>query len=77
LVIDIKRFYFNTPLERYEYMVIMMVSLPQEELNEYSLYDLSVDGKVFIEFQKGMYSLPQANILASELLQQGLAQDGY
>jgi hypothetical protein len=30
LVIYIKHFYLNTPLERYEYMVVMMASLPQE-----------------------------------------------
>jgi hypothetical protein len=28
LVIDIKNFYLNTPLERYKYMVVMMKSLP-------------------------------------------------
>jgi hypothetical protein len=77
LVIDIKNFYLNTPLARYEYMVIMMASLPQEVIDEYSLDDLAVDGKVYIEIQKGMYGLPQAGILAHELFQRHLSQDGY
>jgi hypothetical protein len=29
---------------------------------------LAVDGKVYIEIQKGMYGLPQAGIVANELL---------
>jgi hypothetical protein len=48
-------------------MVVMMVSLPQEMINDYGLNDLAVDGKVYIEIQKGMYGLPQADILANEL----------
>jgi hypothetical protein len=60
LVIDIKHFYLNTSLQRYEYMVVLMVS---------GLDELAVDGKIYIEIQKGMYGLPQAGILANELLQ--------
>jgi hypothetical protein len=69
LVIDIKPFYLNTPLERYEYMLVLIASLPQEVIDEYHLNNLAVDGKVYIEIQKGMYGLPQAGILANELLQ--------
>jgi hypothetical protein len=69
MAIDIKNFYLNTPLERYEYMVVLMASLRQEIINEYGLDELAVDSKVYIEIQKGVYSLPQAGILANELLQ--------
>jgi hypothetical protein len=48
LVIDINNFYLNTPLERYEYMVVMMTSLPREVIDEYGLNDLAVDDKVYI-----------------------------
>jgi hypothetical protein len=54
-------------------MVVMMASLPQEAIDKYILNDLAVDGKVYIEIQKGMYGLPQAGILARELLQRHLA----
>jgi hypothetical protein len=77
LVIDIKNFYLNTPLRRFEYMVINLLSLPQETIDKYDLLELSQDGKVNIEIQKGMYGLPQAGILANELLQHNLAKDGY
>jgi hypothetical protein len=77
LVIDINTFYLNTPLGRFEYMVINLASLPQETIEKYDLNELAQDGKVYIEIQKGMYGLPQAGILANELLQRNLTKDGY
>jgi hypothetical protein len=77
LVIDIKNFYLNTPLRRFKYMVINLSSLPQETINNYDLIELSQDGKVYIEIQKGMYRLLQAGIITSELLHRNLAKDGY
>jgi hypothetical protein len=77
LVIDIDNFYLNTPLGRFEYMVINLSSLPQEMIDKYDLIELARDGKVYIEIQKGMYILPQAGILANEFLQRNLAKDGY
>jgi hypothetical protein len=58
-------------------MVFNLASLPQETIEKYDLNDLAQDGKVYIEIQKGMYGLPQAGILANELLQRNLAKDGY
>jgi hypothetical protein len=58
-------------------MVINLSSLPQETIDKYDLIELSQDGKVYIEIQKGMYGLPQAGIFANELLQRNLAKDGY
>jgi hypothetical protein len=77
LVVDIKNFYLNTPLGRFKYMVINLSSLPQETIDKYDLMELAQYGKVDIEIQKGMYGLPQAGILANELLQRNLAKDGY
>jgi hypothetical protein len=77
LVIDIRIFYLNTPLGRFEYMVIKLSSLPQETIDKYDLIELAQDGKVYIEIQKGMYGFPQAGILANELLQRNLAKDCY
>jgi hypothetical protein len=77
LVIDIKKNYLNTPLGRFEYMVINLASLPQETIEKYDLNTLAQNGKVYIEIQKGICGLPQAGILANELLQCNLAKDGY
>jgi hypothetical protein len=65
LVIDINNFYLNTPLGKFEYMVINLSSLPQETIDKYDLIKLAHDGNVYIEIQKGMYGLPQSGILAN------------
>jgi hypothetical protein len=44
LVIDINNFYLNTPLGRFEYMVISLSSLPQETIDKYDLIELAQDG---------------------------------
>jgi hypothetical protein len=69
--------YLNTPLGRFEYMVISLSSLPQETIDKYDLIILAHDGKVYIEIQKGMNGLPQAGIFANEYLQRNLANDKY
>jgi hypothetical protein len=74
LVIDIKKIYLNTPLGRFEYMVINLSSFPQESIDKYNLMKLAHDGKVYIEIQKSMYGLPQAGILTNELLQRVTTQ---
>jgi hypothetical protein len=58
-------------------MVINLASLPQETIEKCNLNKIAQDGKVYIEIQKGMYGLPQAGILANELLQRNLPKDGY
>jgi hypothetical protein len=58
-------------------MVINLSSLPQETVDKYDLIELAQDKKVYIEIQKGMYGLPQAGMLANELLQRNLAKDCY
>jgi hypothetical protein len=58
-------------------MVINLSSLPQEIIDEFGLLELAHDGRVYIEIQKRVYGLPQAGILANELLQRRLALDGY
>jgi hypothetical protein len=75
LVIDIKNFYLNTPLGRFEYMVINLSSLPQETIDKYDLLNLAQERKVYIEIQKDMYGLPHSGILTKELLQCNLAKD--
>ena len=75
---DIKNFYLNTPLKRMEYIKLKLTDIPQEVIKEYKLKDMSSnDGSIFMEVSKGMYGLPQAGLLAQELLQERLAVHGY
>jgi hypothetical protein len=69
MTMDICNFYLNTPMERFEYAHISIADIPKEIISEYDLSKLlDRDNCVYIEIQKGMYGLPQASVLAQELL---------
>jgi hypothetical protein len=61
----------------FEYMHIPVKLTPHENIVQYNLPPLVSDGHVYIEVQKGMYGLPQAGILANQLLARRLAIHGY
>ena len=76
--IDIKNFYLNTPMERYEYMHLKISELPQDFIDEYKLHNKTAkDGYMYLETRKVMYGLPQAVILAQKLLEKRLNAKGY
>ena len=77
MCLDVKNFYLGTPMDSFEYMRIPLKLIPQEIIEEYNLLSLVSDGHVYIEVQKGMYGLPQAGILANQLLARRLAVHGY
>ncbi len=65
-------------MERFEYAHIPIADIPEEIISEYDLPKLlNRNNCVYIEIQKGMYGLPQAGILAQELLEQRMARHGY
>jgi len=52
--------------------------IPEEIINEYKLQEIAnKQGMVCIEVTKGMYGLPQAGLLANELLEQHLNKHRY
>jgi hypothetical protein len=78
MTMDISSFYLNSPLARPEYIRIKISSIPEEIINEYNLRDkVTESGHVHIEANKGMYGLPQAGLIANELLKKGLNEHGY
>ncbi len=78
MTLDVKNFYLNTPMERYEYVKIKIEDIPEEIISEYQLRDkVTTDGYVYVEIRKGMYGLPQAGILAQQLLEERLNLHGY
>jgi hypothetical protein len=50
---------------------------PQEIIEDYNLLSLVSDGHLYIEVHKGMFGLPQAGILANQLLARRIAVHGY
>jgi hypothetical protein len=55
---DVKNFYLNTLLERPKYMRIPVKLIPQEIIGNYQLTPLVYRDYIYVEINKGMYSLP-------------------
>ena len=65
-------------MDRYEYVRIPINLIPDEIIQQYDLTSLQDhNGWVYMEVRKGMYGLPQAGILANDLLSQRLKEHGY
>ena len=78
MTMGISIFYLMTPLKRTEYIRIIIKVIPEEITNEYHLSKI-VDEKGYVHIQAniGMYGLPQAGLLANELLEKRLNKRGY
>ena len=77
MTIDIKDFYLNTNLTKFEYMKLPASILPPVIINKYQLANKFDNNFIHIEIQKGMYGLPQAGIIAHKQLITHLATHGY
>eukprot|EP00804_Cyclotella_cryptica_P003824 CCRYP_018941-RA/>CCRYP_018941-RA protein AED:0.08 eAED:0.08 QI:0/-1/0/1/-1/0/1/0/151 len=78
MTINIKDFYLNTPMVRPEYMRLKLSVIPDHIIKLYKLDKLvTTDGYVYVLIHKGMYGLPQAGIIAQQLLEKRLALNGY
>jgi hypothetical protein len=78
MTMDIKDFYLNTPMARYDYMRLRLADMPKDVIAHYKLDEIATpDGYIYCEIQKGMYGLPQARIIAQQLLEERLEKDGY
>jgi hypothetical protein len=73
---DIKNFYLGTPMERFEYMRLPLAILPQEIIEAYNLNTIAHNGHVYVEIRPGVYGLPQAGIIANQLLTKRLQPHG-
>ena len=68
MTVDIKDFYLNTPMARYEYMQLRLSDMPEDVIPHYKLNEIATpEGYIYYEIQKGMYGLPQAGITAQQL----------
>ncbi len=59
-------------------MHLKLADIPEEIIEEYKLHEIVTDnGYVYCEIRKKMYSLPQAGLIAQELLGQQLSKVGH
>ena len=75
--IDIKNFYYGTPMPDYEYMKIPYKEIPEEIINQYELNKIEHNGYIYLEIRKGMPGLKQAGNIANQRLTKHLAKFGY
>ncbi len=66
--IDLKSFYLDTPMLDPEYFCIKIADITAEFIEEYNLQGCDCDGWVYFKIFQGCYGLPQARILAKDLL---------
>ena len=65
-------------MARYEYMRLHIADMPEDVIEHYNFRDKAIpDGSVYCKIQKGVYSLPQAGIIAQQLLKEHLKKHGY
>jgi hypothetical protein len=74
---DLKDFYLNTPMERYEYMRLPIEVIPPISIIEHNLLPLVHKGYVYAKVRRGMYGLPQAGRIVNDQLTAFLAPKGY
>ena len=75
--IDISNFYLWTPMDRYEYMKMLLALFPDHIVKQYNLGEKAKNGFVYLELRKAIYGLPQAGSLANILLKERLGPHGY
>ncbi len=75
---DMKNFYLCTPMTRYEYMRLKLSDILEDIIAHYHLLDIATPNVyVYCKIHLGMYGLPQAGIIAQELLAKRLKEHGY
>jgi hypothetical protein len=74
---DIKNFYLCMPMTRYEYMQLKLSDMPEDVIAHYHLLNIVTPDRYICKIRQGMYGLPQAGIIAQELLAKRLKEHGY
>jgi hypothetical protein len=77
VTLDLKNFYLKTPLPTARYMRMKLDILPEEIIVKYNLRAIAHNGWVYFRIKRGMYGLPEAGILANNLLKKRLLESGY
>jgi hypothetical protein len=60
-----------------EYVRIKLADISDEFIKEYNLTGCDCNGWIYFEIRQGCYGLPQAGILANDLLRSRLVSEGF
>jgi hypothetical protein len=70
MTLNLKDFYLMTLMKRYTYFRMILKLFPQDIIDEYNLTSkVDHNGNAHCNVQRQMYGLPQAGIIAQELLE--------
>ncbi len=76
--IDISNFYLMTPLHCAKFIQIKLSVILDKVINKYKLREKATkNGSIYILAKCGMYGLPQAGLLANNLLEKCLSKHKY
>ena len=68
----------NTPMTRSEYMGLGLSDLTKRVVKQYNLESkLTKDGYLHVDIRRIMYGIPQAELIAQQLLEKRLNKKGY
>jgi hypothetical protein len=77
MCLDIKNFYLTAPLDRFEYMKMLIDLFPEWIVKQYELMKHVLNGFIYLKMRRTVWGLPQAGILANKLLRRRLLPHGY
>jgi hypothetical protein len=78
MTMEISNFYLMTPLCHTKFIRIKLTDIPNKVIKEYKLREIATKNEsINIKAKRGMYSLPQAGLLANKLLEKCLNKHGY
>ena len=78
MTVNIKNFYLNSPLKRYEYLRLKINDIIEDVQQQNELQTKVTSGVwVCAEIWKGMYGLLHARLLSQELLEKRLTKNRY
>ena len=78
MTLDIKHFYLNNPLTRYQYIRLKMADLPETFMKENKISNkVTNNSYVYVGFRKVMYGLPRSVLIAQYILKEQLHKHGY
>jgi hypothetical protein len=74
---NLSNFHLETPTDDNKYMRIPVWVVPDTFMQEYNLEKLIVNGFLYVEIRKGMYSLPKSGRIANDRLTKFLTPHIY
>ena len=78
MIIDIKDFYLEKPMARSKFMRPKLSYLPESLVQQYNMEAKATrDVYVHVHIRQGMYGLPQAGLIARQLLEKRINKQGY